>query len=167
MKKGTHQQQPSFFVANFSSGELGGLTNNGTCVSDPYTFQKDHPMTDGKWLINMVMVPNYIRLWDPFQMAVSWLIHGGDPNYLPYLGFSGDFVFRGASAPLAKKTNKQLRDISLFHVFHPQKTHAVINVHVMFTFLNVVLRWKKIRQSSQQLLHPTKRSVHIKTKILL
>ena len=21
-------------------------------------------------------------LWDPFQMAFSWLIHGGDPNYL-------------------------------------------------------------------------------------
>ena len=26
--------------------------------------------------------PLRIGLWDPFQMAVSWLINGGDPNYL-------------------------------------------------------------------------------------
>ena len=26
--------------------------------------------------------PLRIGLWDPLQMAVSWLINGGDPNYL-------------------------------------------------------------------------------------
>ncbi len=36
-----------------------------------------------KWLITMVIVsPLFLRLWDPFQMAFSWLINGGDPNHL-------------------------------------------------------------------------------------
>ena len=26
--------------------------------------------------------PLRIGLWDPFQMGVSWLINGGDPNHL-------------------------------------------------------------------------------------
>ena len=41
-----------------------------------------------------------------------------------------------------------------------------VNGHVMFTFFECCLVIQKIGQSSQQLLHPTKRSVHIKTKIL-
>ena len=36
-----------------------------------------------KWLITMVTVsPQDLGLWDRFQMTVSWLINGGDPNYL-------------------------------------------------------------------------------------
>ena len=36
-----------------------------------------------KWLITMVSCcPLRIGLWDPFQMAFSWLINGGDPNHL-------------------------------------------------------------------------------------
>ena len=30
--------------------------------------------------------PIRMGLWDPFQMAVSWLINGGDPNHLQVLG---------------------------------------------------------------------------------
>ena len=46
---------------------------------------EDQPVS--KWLIFMVIVsPLRIGLWHPFQMAVSWLINGGDPNYLPVLG---------------------------------------------------------------------------------
>ena len=42
---------------------------------------EDHPRTC-KWLITMVIVtPLRIGLF-PFQMAFSWLINGGDPNYL-------------------------------------------------------------------------------------
>ena len=42
-----------------------------------------------KWLITMVIVsPLRIGLWDPFQMAVSWLIKGGDTNYLRCVGWS-------------------------------------------------------------------------------
>ena len=45
-------------------------------------YLEDHPMTN-KWLITMVIVsPLRIGLWDPFQMAVSWLINKGDPNHL-------------------------------------------------------------------------------------
>ena len=45
-------------------------------------YLEDHPRTC-KWLITMVIVnPLRIGLWDPFQMAVSWLINGGDPIYL-------------------------------------------------------------------------------------
>ena len=36
-----------------------------------------------KWLITMVIVsPLRIGLWDPFQMVVSWLLNGGDPNHV-------------------------------------------------------------------------------------
>ena len=36
-----------------------------------------------KWLRSMVIVsPLRIGLWDPFQMGISWLINGGDPNHL-------------------------------------------------------------------------------------
>ena len=45
-------------------------------------YLEDHPMTC-KWLITMVIVsPLRIGLWDPFQMAFSWLINPGDPNHL-------------------------------------------------------------------------------------
>ena len=27
-----------------------------------------------------------VGLWDPFQMAVLWLMHGGDPSYLQVQG---------------------------------------------------------------------------------
>ena len=30
----------------------------------------------------VIVSPLRIGLWDPIQMAVSWLINGGDPNYL-------------------------------------------------------------------------------------
>ena len=30
----------------------------------------------------VIVSPLRIGLWDPFQMAFSWLITGGDPNYL-------------------------------------------------------------------------------------
>ena len=29
-----------------------------------------------------LVTPLTIGLWDPFQMAFSWLINGGDPNHL-------------------------------------------------------------------------------------
>ena len=33
--------------------------------------------------MNMVIVsPQDLWLWDPFQMAFSWLVNGGDENYL-------------------------------------------------------------------------------------
>ena len=36
------------------------------------------------WFITMVIVsPLRIGLWDPFQMAFSWLINGGDPKHSP------------------------------------------------------------------------------------
>ena len=35
-----------------------------------------------KWLITMVIVSPLVGLWDPLQMAVSWLVNGGDPNHL-------------------------------------------------------------------------------------
>ena len=36
-----------------------------------------------KWVITMVIVsPQDLGLWDPFQTAFSWLINGGDPNSL-------------------------------------------------------------------------------------
>ena len=36
-----------------------------------------------KWFIAMVIVsPRLLGLRDPFQMAFSWLVNGGDPNYL-------------------------------------------------------------------------------------
>ena len=36
-----------------------------------------------KWLITMVIVsPQDLGLWDPFQMAFSLLINRGDPSYL-------------------------------------------------------------------------------------
>ena len=45
-----------------------------------------------KWLLTMVIVsPIRIRLWDPFQMAFWWLINGGDPNHLRYLGWSSKY----------------------------------------------------------------------------
>ena len=45
-----------------------------------------------KWLITMVIVsPQDLGLWDPLQMAVSWLIHGGDPNHLQVLGWSSKY----------------------------------------------------------------------------
>ncbi len=28
----------------------------------------------------------FLGLWDPFRMAVSWLVTGGDPNHLRYVG---------------------------------------------------------------------------------
>ena len=35
-----------------------------------------------KKLATMVIVsPQDLGLWDPFQMGFSWLINGGDPNY--------------------------------------------------------------------------------------
>ena len=52
-------------------------------VMGPYTYNwylEDHPRTC-KWLITMVRFrPLRIGLV-PFQMAHSWLINGGDPNY--------------------------------------------------------------------------------------
>ena len=40
-----------------------------------------------KWLITIVSFrPLRIGLWDPFQMAFLWLLNGGDPNHLRYLG---------------------------------------------------------------------------------
>ena len=45
-------------------------------------YLEDHPTLD-TWLIIMVIVtPLRIGLWDPFQIALFWLIHGGDPNHL-------------------------------------------------------------------------------------
>ena len=38
-----------------------------------------------KWLITMVIVSPLTGVV-PLQMAVSWLINGGDPNYLQVLG---------------------------------------------------------------------------------
>ena len=34
------------------------------------------------WLVTMVISPRRIRLWEPFQMAVSWLINWGDPKII-------------------------------------------------------------------------------------
>ena len=40
-------------------------------------YLEDHPRTC-KWLITLVIVsPLRIGLWDPFQMAFSWLLNGG------------------------------------------------------------------------------------------
>ena len=52
--------------------------------------KKTHPYLDHhpgtcKWLITMVS-PQDLRLWDPLQMAVSWLTKWGDPNHLLVLG---------------------------------------------------------------------------------
>ena len=33
-------------------------------------------------VLGRVVSPLRIGLWDPFQMAVLWLVNGGDPNYL-------------------------------------------------------------------------------------
>ena len=30
----------------------------------------------------MIVSPQDLGLWDPLQMAFSWLINGGDPKYL-------------------------------------------------------------------------------------
>ena len=35
-----------------------------------------------KWLITMVIVSPLRIGWFPFQMGVSWLINGGDPNHV-------------------------------------------------------------------------------------
>ena len=35
-----------------------------------------------KWLTMVSFRPVRIGLWDPFQIAFSWLINGGDPNHL-------------------------------------------------------------------------------------
>ena len=42
------------------------------------------------WLITIMVIvsPQFLGLWDPFQMAFLWLINGGDPNHLQVLGWS-------------------------------------------------------------------------------
>ena len=48
-------------------------------------YLDDHPMTC-KWLITMgSCCPLRIGLF-PFQIAFSWLVNRGDPNYLQVLG---------------------------------------------------------------------------------
>ena len=40
----------------------------------------------------VIVSPLRIGLWDPFQMAFSWLINGGDPNYSLVLGWSSKYL---------------------------------------------------------------------------
>ena len=56
-----------------------------------FFFPRKYPyLEDGLPGLGYVVVNNHgdrccplrIGLWDPLQMAVSWLINGGDPNYL-------------------------------------------------------------------------------------
>ena len=59
--------------------ELSGFEVLRVVATHPYL--EDHPRTC-KWLITMVRFrPLRIGLV-PSQMAVLWLINGGDPNYL-------------------------------------------------------------------------------------
>ena len=50
--------------------------------------------------------PLSVGLWDPFQMVFPWLINGGDPNYLRYLGAhppsTGDPLWGGPSNLIGK-----------------------------------------------------------------
>ena len=54
--------------------------STSTNIFDKYL--EDHPRTC-KWVITMVSCRKSPKrgFWDPFQMAVSWLINGVDPNY--------------------------------------------------------------------------------------
>ena len=51
-----------------------------------------------KWFATMVIVsPQFLGLWDPFQLAVSWLTNWGHPNSL--LTDTWDDQVRGPTAP--------------------------------------------------------------------
>ena len=73
------------FVAGNDETYVESYPSEDQCVKVS-RYLEDHPMTC-KWLLTMVIVsPQDLGLWDPFQMAFLRLIHGGDPNYLRYLG---------------------------------------------------------------------------------
>ncbi len=61
--------------------------STSTNIFDKYL--EDHPRTC-KWVITMVSCRKSPKrgFWDPFQMAVSWLINGVDPNYLVHGSYS-------------------------------------------------------------------------------
>ena len=65
--------------------EISISTTNMPKLMKTTTYLEDHPMTC-KWLVTMVIVRPLNGVIPHINGRTSWLINGGDPNYLQVLG---------------------------------------------------------------------------------